>query len=69
MSKRLIREALNIPSSEITSESIYKQRRRLIQAAMSAAILPAFTYPSFARAAGYEIPDDLPRYPGPAWLR
>lgn len=69
MSKRLIREALNIPSSEITSESVYKQRRRLMQAAVSAAVLPAFAYPSLARAARYSLPEDLPRYPGPAWLQ
>lgn len=69
MSKRLIRDALNIPSSEITSEAVYKQRRRLMQAALSAAVLPAFTFSSFARSAGYDIPDDLPRYPGPVWLR
>ncbi|WP_296062078.1 protein-methionine-sulfoxide reductase catalytic subunit MsrP [uncultured Amphritea sp.] len=58
-----------IKSSEITPESVYRDRRRFMQAALSVAAIPMVGLPSLAGAAGYDIPADLPRYKGPQWLQ
>ncbi|MBN0989697.1 protein-methionine-sulfoxide reductase catalytic subunit MsrP [Amphritea pacifica] len=55
--------------SEITPESVYRDRRRFMQAALSVAALPVVGFSSLAEAAGYDIPADLPRYKGPDWLQ
>ncbi|WP_417227336.1 protein-methionine-sulfoxide reductase catalytic subunit MsrP [Amphritea sp.] len=61
--------AQSIQPSEITPESIYRNRRRFMQAALSMTALPMLGLSSTVRAAEYDIPADLPRYSGPQWLQ
>ncbi|GGK85055.1 protein-methionine-sulfoxide reductase catalytic subunit MsrP [Amphritea balenae] len=71
MNRKLFsRNTGQILSSEITPESIYKQRRQFMQAALSVAALPVLGYSSvLAAAPEYDIPTDLPRYAGPDWMK
>ena len=55
--------------SEITPESVYRERRRFMQAALSMAAIPMLGMPSLAGGAEYDIPADLPHYKGPQWLQ
>ncbi|WP_027857367.1 protein-methionine-sulfoxide reductase catalytic subunit MsrP [Marinobacterium jannaschii] len=63
----LIKKADKIKPSEITSESVYLNRRRFMQGlAGTAALIAAGS----ARAIPeYDLDSDLPRYPGPDWLQ
>lgn len=65
----LIKTPELIPASEITSETVYQHRRQFMKAAAGLAALSAVGFPALADARTYAIPDDLPRYPGPAWLQ
>ncbi len=63
----LIRQAADVRPSEITPESIYRQRRQFIKglAAGSALLMSG----SAAALARYDLGEDLKRYPGPDWLQ
>ena len=66
----LIKKPEQIQPSEITPETIYKQRRRFMGAALSVAAMPLLGYSHTAQSAqAYDIPSDLPVYPGPEWLQ
>ncbi|MGB0665155.1 MAG: protein-methionine-sulfoxide reductase catalytic subunit MsrP [Pontibacterium sp.] len=62
----LIKKSDGILSSEITPESIYKERRTLIKGL--AALGVAVATPAWA-ASRYDIADGMPTYPGPEWLQ
>ncbi|MGB0467559.1 MAG: protein-methionine-sulfoxide reductase catalytic subunit MsrP [Pontibacterium sp.] len=56
-----------IPSSEITSETVYLDRRRFMRAALgSSALLAAGSVNAIPK---YETEKDLPIYRGPGWLQ
>ncbi len=62
----LIRKAELIKSSEITPESIYKQRRLFMQGlAGSAALLSSGVVSALSK---YDLNDDWPAYAGPEWM-
>ena len=66
----LIKQPEQIPPSEITPETIYKQRRRFMGAALSLSAMPLLGFsPHLSAAEQYGIPSDLPLYPGPGWLQ
>lgn len=63
----LIRKAPDIRPSEITPESIYRQRRQFIKGlAAGSALLMSGQASALAR---YELDDEQVRYPGPDWLQ
>jgi hypothetical protein len=63
----LIRKARDIASSEITPESIYRQRRQFLKGlAAGGALLMSGTAAAVSR---YALDDDAVRYPGPDWLQ
>lgn len=66
----LIKRPSAIPGSEITSESVYRQRRQFLKQGLALASVPLVGFSGHARAAmDYTIPEDLPRYAGPDWLQ
>lgn len=66
----LIKRPSAIPGSEITSESVYRQRRQFLKQGLALASVPLIGLSGQARGAmDYSIPEDLPRYPGPDWLQ
>jgi len=63
----LIKKPELIKSSEITSESAFRQRRQFMKGLAGTAMLAAA---GSARAIPeYELDSDLPRYPGPDWMQ
>lgn len=64
----LIKNSANIPSSEITPESVYHSRREFIRGTMSAAAMGVglVTTPNVLAAPGQIIDQDLP---APDWLK
>ncbi|GAA0698642.1 protein-methionine-sulfoxide reductase catalytic subunit MsrP [Marinobacterium maritimum] len=63
----LIRQAPDITSSEITPESVYRQRRQFIKGlAAGGALLMSGPAAALSRAA---LDDEQVRYPGPDWLQ
>ncbi len=63
----LIRKARDIASSEITPESIYRQRRQFLKGlAAGGALLMSGPAAAVSR---YALDDDAVRYPGPDWLQ
>lgn len=63
----LIKKAEKILSSEITSETVYRQRRQFMKGAAVAGMAAMAT--KVGAASVYEMGEDLPVYPGPEWLR
>lgn len=63
----LIKQKEQILSSEITSESIYKQRRAFMKSAVGLAGVIASS--NVAAMTDYSLEDDAPKYPGPQWLQ
>ncbi|MBV1790750.1 protein-methionine-sulfoxide reductase catalytic subunit MsrP [Marinobacterium sp. D7] len=63
----LIKQARDIPSSEITPESVYRQRRQLVKALLAGGALLA-ARPALALDR-YTLDADEKRYPGPDWLQ
>ncbi|WP_027854078.1 protein-methionine-sulfoxide reductase catalytic subunit MsrP [Marinobacterium litorale] len=63
----LIKKAVDIRSSEITPESVYRQRRSLIKALVAGGALAA-AGPALALGR-YDLSEDAKRYPGPDWLQ
>ncbi|MDF2182358.1 protein-methionine-sulfoxide reductase catalytic subunit MsrP [Neptuniibacter sp. CAU 1671] len=63
----LIKKPDSIPSSEITSESVYLQRRQFMRG-VGGLMLGGMSGLAHA-VPEYPIDADLPRYPGPAWLQ
>ena len=61
----LIKQAQKIKSSEITSESIYRQRRQFIKATVG--VSAALASSSALALTAYKL-DDAKQYPGPQWL-
>lgn len=66
----LIKHPSKIPTSEITPESAYKNRRQFIGQSLGAiALMQTALVPGLAQAGyKYEINDRLPTYTGPDWL-
>lgn len=62
----LIQHAAKIKSSEITSESIYRQRRQFLKGA-AAGLAATFSGHALA-GVNYALEKDWPKYPGPEWL-
>jgi len=63
----LIKKPSDIKPSEITSQSVYLQRRQFLKGlAGSAALLGSS---GVLAATQYDIDDEFKRYPGPEWLR
>jgi sulfoxide reductase catalytic subunit YedY len=62
----LILEQQKIKSSEITSESIYQQRRNFMKVALG--VTSAVASSSVLALTNYEL-DDEKQYPGPKWLQ
>ena len=65
----LIKKPDSIKSSQITPESIYRNRRQFMKAGLGLAAVSSLGLPSIAQALEYDIPTDLPQYPGPEWMR
>ncbi|GGC11248.1 protein-methionine-sulfoxide reductase catalytic subunit MsrP [Marinobacterium zhoushanense] len=63
----LIKQAPDIASSEITPESVYRQRRQFIKALLAGGALMA-ARPALALDR-YSLGRDEKRYPGPGWLQ
>jgi len=63
----LIKAPSDIRPSEITPESVYRQRRQLVKAMVGSGLLLA-AGPALALDA-YALDDAEPRYPGPDWLQ
>ncbi|NQZ31643.1 MAG: protein-methionine-sulfoxide reductase catalytic subunit MsrP [Oceanospirillaceae bacterium] len=63
----LIKQRQQILSSEITSESVYKQRRVFMKSALGLA--GAIASSNVAALTNYPQEDDSPKYPGPNWLQ
>lgn len=66
----LIKYPESIKPSEITPESVYLNRRSFLKKTAGLAAFSATAASPLSWAApSYPLPDDLPRYPGPAWLQ
>ncbi len=63
----LIKQQESIKSSEITSESIYRQRRTFMKAAIGASTVMASS--NLLALTDYGLDEDQLKYPGPNWLQ
>jgi sulfoxide reductase catalytic subunit YedY len=62
----LIRTKPTLKDSDVTSESIYKQRRTIMKWSLAAAV--SVFYPDAISQERYSFEEGWPLYPGPIWL-
>jgi sulfoxide reductase catalytic subunit YedY len=65
----LIRTKPTLKDSDVTTESIYRQRRTIMKWALAAGASAAGGFSSAFAATDYSFEKDWPTYPGPEWLR